>query len=88
MQIITLGARHAQCIALNTRLNFDLTVFDYALNLFSRNESERIHELKESALKRSVTREVDAPRIIEERTTSSQREDVQMNPYLKELSKY
>ena len=63
--------------------------FDYALNLFSRNESDRIHELKESALKRSVTREVDAPRIIvEERTTPSHREDVQMNPYLKELSKY
>lgn len=63
--------------------------FDYALNLFSRNESDRIHELKESALKRSVTREVDAPRIIvEEKTTPSHREDVQMNPYLKELSKY
>ena len=63
--------------------------FDYALNLFSKNESERIHELKESALKRSVTREVDAPRIIvEEKTAPSHREDVQMNPYLKELSKY
>jgi hypothetical protein len=62
--------------------------FDYALNLFNKNESERLHELKESAIKRSVTKEVDVPRIIEEKTSSSHNEDVQMNPYLKELSKY
>lgn len=62
--------------------------FDYALNLFNKNESERLHELKESAIKRSVTKEVDVPRIIEEQASSSHNEDVQMNPYLKELSKY
>lgn len=62
--------------------------FDYALNLFNKNESERLHELKESAIKRSVTKEVDVPRIIEEQASSSHNEEVQMNPYLKELSKY
>jgi hypothetical protein len=62
--------------------------FDYALNLFNKNESERLHELKESAIKRSVTKEVDVPRIIEEQTSSPRNEEVQMNPYLKELSKY
>lgn len=62
--------------------------FDYALNLFTKNESDRIHELKESAITKSVARNVDVPRIIEEKTTSNTREEVQMNPYLKELSKY
>lgn len=62
--------------------------FNYALNLFNRNESERLHELKESAINRSVTKEVDVPRIIEEKRSSSNNEDVQMNPYLQELSKY
>ena len=62
--------------------------FDYALNLFTKNESERLHELKESAITKSVARNVDVPRIIEEKTTSNTREEVQMNPYLKELSKY
>jgi hypothetical protein len=62
--------------------------FDYALNLFTKNESERLHELKESAITKSVARNVDVPRIIEEKTTSYAREEVQMNPYLKELSKY
>lgn len=61
--------------------------FDYALNLFNKNESERLHELKESAIKRSVTKEVDVPVVIEERSSSVD-EDVQMNPYLRELSKY
>jgi hypothetical protein len=63
--------------------------FDYALNLFNKNESERLSELKESAIKQSVTKEVDVPRIIEEKRTSTHRgEEVQMSPYLKELSKY
>lgn len=62
--------------------------FDYALNLFDKNESERLHELKESAIKRSVSNEVDVPMVIEEKTTSSRNDEVQMNPYLQELSKY
>ncbi len=62
--------------------------FDYALNLFNKNESERLTELKESAIKQSVTKEVDVPRVIEEKTSSPIREEVQMSPYLKELSKY
>ena len=62
--------------------------FDYALNLFDKNESERLHELKESAIKRSVSNEVDVPMIIEEKATSSRNDEVQMNPYLQELSKY
>jgi hypothetical protein len=63
--------------------------FDYALNLFNKNESERLSELKESAIKQSVTKEVDVPRVIEEKRTSTHREEeVQMSPYLKELSKY
>jgi hypothetical protein len=62
--------------------------FDYALNLFDKNESERLHELKESAIKRSVSNEVDVPMVIEEKATSSRNDEVQMNPYLQELSKY
>jgi hypothetical protein len=62
--------------------------FDYALNLFNKNESERLHELKESAIRRSVATEVDVPRIIEEKNTSLKNDEVQMNPYLQELSKY
>lgn len=62
--------------------------FDYALNLFNKNESERLSELKESAIKQSVTKEVDVPRVIEENKSSSIKEEVQMSPYLKELSKY
>jgi len=63
--------------------------FDYALNLFNKNESERLHELKESAIRKSVANEVDVPQIIEERVAPSRNvEEVQMNPYLKELSKY
>lgn len=62
--------------------------FDYALNLFNKNESERLHELKESAIKHSITKEVDTPRVIEEKRTTSSNEEVQMSPYLKELSKY
>lgn len=61
--------------------------FDYALNLFLKNESERLHELKENAINQSVSKQVDVPRIIEEKTQHAQ-EDVQMNPYLQELSKY
>jgi Ca2+-binding EF-hand superfamily protein len=61
--------------------------FDYALNLFDKNENERLHELKESAIKQSVSTEVDVPNIIEEKTSTVE-EGVQMNPYLQELSKY
>jgi hypothetical protein len=64
--------------------------FDYALNLFNKKESERLDDLRESAIKQSVTKEVDAPRIIEEKNTSTSIDNdlVEMNPYLKELSKY
>jgi archaellum component FlaC len=61
--------------------------FDYALNLFDKNETERLHELKEDAIKQSVSTEVDVPQIIEEKTSESGVEK-QMNPYLQELSKY
>ena len=62
--------------------------FDYALNLFSKNENERLHELKENAIKQSVSTEVDVPQIIEENTSESSGTEKQMNPYLQELSKY
>ena len=62
--------------------------FDYALNLFNKNESERLHDLKESAIKKSVASEVDVPQIIEEKVQPRDETVVQMNPYLKELSKY
>ena len=62
--------------------------FDYALNLFSKNETERLHELKENAIKQSVSTEVDVPKIIEEKTSESSGTEKQMNPYLQELSKY
>jgi hypothetical protein len=62
--------------------------FDYALNLFEKNESERLRELKESAVRHSVSKGVDAPKIIEEKRTISKNEVVEMNPYLQELSKY
>jgi len=62
--------------------------FDYALNLFNKNENERLHELKESAIKKSVTTNVDVPQILEEKTQVKQEGEVQMNPYLQELSKY
>ena len=62
--------------------------FDYALNLFNKNESERIHELKESAIKTSVTSKVDVPQLIQEKVQQRDETVVQMNPYLKELSKY
>jgi hypothetical protein len=61
--------------------------FDYALNLFLKNESERLHELKESAIKHSVSKGVDVPKIIEEKRENVQ-DDLNMNPYLQELSKY
>jgi hypothetical protein len=61
--------------------------FDYALNLFDKNENERLHELKESAIKQSVSTEVDVPKVIEERNNTVE-DVVQMNPYLQELSKY
>jgi hypothetical protein len=61
--------------------------FDYALNLFLKNESERLHELKENAMKHSISKEVDVPKVIEEKHENV--EDVlNMNPYLQELSKY
>jgi hypothetical protein len=63
--------------------------FDYALNLFNKNESERLHDLKESAIRKSVANNVDVPQIIEEKVAASRNvEEVQMNPYLQELSKY
>jgi len=62
--------------------------FDYALNLFNKNESERINELKESAIKTSVTSKVDVPQLIQEKAQQRDETVVQMNPYLKELSKY
>jgi archaellum component FlaC len=62
--------------------------FDYALNLFNKNENERIHELKESAIKKSVSTNVDVPQILEEKTQVKPEGQVQMNPYLQELSKY
>lgn len=62
--------------------------FDYALNLFDKNESERLHELKENAIKQSVSTEVDVPRIVEEKVSETSGVEKQMNPYLQELSKY
>lgn len=62
--------------------------FDYALNLFNKNESERLHELKENAVRKSVSNQVDVPRIIEENNQQENEGEVQMNPYLQELSKY
>lgn len=62
--------------------------FDYALNLFLKNESERLHELKETAIKQSVSKQVDVPRIIEEKSESDNESVVEMSPYLQELSKY
>lgn len=62
--------------------------FDYALNLFSKNENERLHELKENAIKQSVSTEVDVPQIIEEKVSETAPVEKQMNPYLQELSKY
>jgi hypothetical protein len=63
--------------------------FDYALNLFNKNETERLHDLKESAIRKSVANNVDVPQLIEEKVAPSRNvEEVQMNPYLKELSKY
>lgn len=61
--------------------------FDYALNLFLKSESERLHELKENAMKHSVSKEVDVPKIIEEKRENVQ-DMISMNPYLQELSKY
>jgi hypothetical protein len=61
--------------------------FDYALNLFLKNESERLHELKESAIQKSVSKQVDVPQIIEEKNQNDET-PVEMNPYLQELSKY
>lgn len=62
--------------------------FDYALNLFSKSENERLHELKENAIKQSVSTEVDVPKIIEEKASESSGIEKEMNPYLQELSKY
>lgn len=62
--------------------------YDYALNLFNKNETERLHELKESAIRKAVATNVDVPQILEEKTQVKQEAEVQMNPYLKELSKY
>lgn len=61
--------------------------FDYALNLFDKNETEKLHELKEDAIKQSVSTEVDVPQIVEEKVSEAGVEK-QMNPYLQELSKY
>lgn len=62
--------------------------FDYALNLFNKNENERLHELKENAIKQSVSTEVDVPQIVEEKVSETAPVEKQMNPYLQELSKY
>jgi archaellum component FlaC len=63
--------------------------FDYALNLFNKNETERLHNLKENAIERSVSKQVDVPQIIEENNQQRNNEgEVEMNPYLQELSKY
>ena len=62
--------------------------YDYALNLFNKNETERLHELKESAIRKAVATNVDVPQILEEKTQVKQEAEVQMNPYLRELSKY
>lgn len=62
--------------------------FDYALNLFDKNETEKLHELKEDAIKQSVSTEVDVPQIIEEKVSEPSGVEKQMNPYLQELSKY
>jgi hypothetical protein len=61
--------------------------FDYALNLFDKNETEKLHELKEDAIKQSISTEVDVPQIVEEKVSEVGVEK-QMNPYLQELSKY
>jgi hypothetical protein len=63
--------------------------FDYALNLFNKNETERLHNLKENAIERSVSKQVDVPQLIEENNQQRNNEgEVEMSPYLQELSKY
>lgn len=62
--------------------------FDYALNLFNKNENERLHDLKETAVRKSVSTQVDVPQIIVENNQQKNEGEVQMNPYLQELSKY
>ena len=62
--------------------------FDYALNLFDKKESERLHELRESAVAQSVSSSIDIPQVVEEQASVQDETVVQMNPYLQELSKY
>jgi len=59
---------------------------DYALSLFDKTEKERLQNIKEEAVQEATAARVDRP-VIEESTETSVTE-VQMNPYLKELSKY
>ena len=58
---------------------------DYALGLFDKTEKERLQNIKEEAVQESTSAKVDRP-VVEEKAEVT--EDVQMNPYLKELSKY
>jgi hypothetical protein len=62
--------------------------FDYALNLFDKKESERLHELRESAVAQSVSSSIDIPQVVEEQASVQDETAVQMSPYLQELSKY
>ena len=58
------------------------------LNLFDKKESERLHELRESAVAQSVSSSIDIPQVVEEQASVQDETVVQMNPYLQELSKY
>jgi len=59
---------------------------DYALSLFDKTEKERLQNIKEQAVQESATASVDRP-VVEEKVEEIT-EQVFMNPYLKELSKY
>jgi hypothetical protein len=59
---------------------------DYAVSLFDKTEKERLQNIKEQAVQESTTATVDRPVVEEE--VEEITEQVVMNPYLKELSKY
>lgn len=60
---------------------------DYAVSIFDKTEKERLQNIKEEAVTEAATNNADRP-VLEESVTSDVKEEAQMSPYLKELSKY
>jgi hypothetical protein len=62
--------------------------FKYTLGLYDKTEEERLTDLKEEAVKESVSEKVDRPVVSESVNSKEESIDPSFKNYMSELSKY